>query len=224
MNQIPDIILIDFCEWLKQQIETKHTVGSISFIFKERNVRLLEHCAKLYLDSYANNELHKASTIVPSINASEMIECLIDIFSREPSNENLLTEGNNISDHNNAHNKPDLTVEARFLEWLISKYEQPIDLEKLSIREFNRLTNSFRVECQKNENDIQKLIFSFKHRHQYVLADKLLGNAPQKTLNKAEELGYVWGKYYNISAKYRCLIMEMSIKVQSKKALNNKNR
>ena len=210
MNQIPDIILIDFCEWLKQQIETKHTVGSISFIFKERNVRLLEHCAKLYLDSYENNELqnkNKASAIVPNINASEMIECLIDSFSREPSNENILIEGNNISDHNNAHNKPDLTLEAEFLEWLISKYEQPISLENLSIREFNRLANFFRVEYQKNENDIQKLTFSFKHMHQYVLADKLLGNIPQKTLNKAEKLGYIWGKHYNRSAKYRCLII-----------------
>lgn len=210
MKTIPDIILIDFCEWLKQQIEIKHTVGSISFIFKGRNVRLLEHCAKLYLDSYENNELQKkniASAIVPNINASEMIECLIDSFSREPSNENILIEGNNISDHNNAHNKPDLTLEAEFLEWLISKYEQPINIENLSIREFNRLANFFRVEYQKNENDIQKLTFSFKHMHQYVLADKLLGNIPQKTLNKAEKLGYVWGKHYNRSAKFRCLII-----------------
>jgi hypothetical protein len=210
MNQIPDIILIDFCEWLKQQIETKHTVGSISFIFKERNVRLLEHCAKLYLDSYENNELqnkNKASAIVPNINASEMIEYLIEMFSRKPSKEDILIEGNNISDHNNAQNKPDLTVEAEFLEWLISKYEQPINLENLSIREFNRLANYFRVECQKNENDIHKLIFSFKYTHQYVLADKFLGNIQQKTLNIAKEFRYVWGRGYNRSAKFRCLII-----------------
>lgn len=210
MNQLPDIILIDFCEWLKQQIEIKHTVGSISFIFKERNVKLLEHCAKLYLDSYENDELqnkNKASAIVPKINASEMIECLIEMFSREPSKEDMLLDDNNNPCQNNAHINPDLTVEAEFLEWLISKYEQPINLENLSIREFNRLANYFRVECQKNENDIHKLIFSFKYTHQYVLADKFLGNIQQKTLNIAKEFGYVWGRGYNRSAKFRCLII-----------------
>ena len=224
MNQIPDIILIDFCEWLKQQIETQHTVGSISFIFKEKYSTLLEHCAKLYLDSITSDETYDkadrnlATSITSSIDANSLVNNLIKVFSHGPSPKynnsyDLNSESIGLSLMINV--EADKDIEVDFLEWLIDNIQKPIDFEQISIREFKLLTKKYQTDCHKNDNDIQKLISSLRNTNRYILADKLINLLSKKSLKKAKDLGYVWGRYYNPNVRFKCLIIPLKKDIES---------
>lgn len=224
MNQIPDIIIIDFCEWLKQQIETQHTVGSISFIFKEKYSTLLEHCAKLYLDSISSDETYDksdrnlASSITSSIDANSLVNNLIKIFSYGPSpkyNNSYYRNSESIGLSFMINVEADKDIEVDFLEWLIDNIQRPIDFEQISIREFKLLTKKYQTDCHKNDNDIQKLISSFRNTNRYVFADKLINLLSKKSLKKAKDLGYVWGRYYNPNVRFKCLIIPLKKDIES---------
>ena len=222
MNQIPDIILIDFCEWLKQQIEAKLTVGSISYIFKEDYSSLLEHCAKLYLDTTRNNKGNNnlSSDITSNITAEILVSNLIELFSDGPSQKHNIDNNNNIKSTSMywgymTHIKSDKCIEVDFLEWLIDNNQGPIDFSQLSLRAFKHLANSFQNDCNKSNSDIQKLVKTFKETNRYVLADKLVSLLSNKSLKKAQDLGYIWGRYHSSQVKFKCLIIPLKKHIDS---------
>lgn len=212
MNQIPDIIIIDFCEWLKQQIETDHTVDSISYIIKRENARALERFVKIYLTTSSSNEddnNYNNSRNTSNIDAHTIICYLIELFSKNPETVSNIyhSEANFMSCLINM--KSDRCIEVDFLEWLIDNVKKTMNFDQISDKEFKILAEDFCSDCHKSDEEMQKLISSFRRSNKYVLADKLKKLVPVKTFSKAKDLGYIWGRYYNSNVKYKCLVIPL---------------
>ena len=221
MNQIPDIILIDFCEWLKQQIETQHTVGSISYIFKVEYTSLMEHYAQLYLNVNSNNRVKNniSPDITSNITPAILVSNIIELFSHGPSSKHYFDNSDNSTIPMYlgcmTHIRSDKSIEVDFLEWLIDNIQEPIDFGQLSLRAFKHLANDFQHNCCKTDSDIQKLVKTFKETNRYVLADKLASLLSKNSLKKAKDLGYIWGRYHNTQVKFKCLIIPLKKYIDS---------
>ena len=218
MNQIPDIILIDFCEWLKQQLENDHTIDSMAHIIKHENARALERLAKIYLTTSSSNEddnNYNNSRNTSNINAHTIACYLIELFSKTPDTiPNIYQSETKFMSFLTCMNS-DRCIEVDFLEWLIDNVKKPINFDQISDKEFNVLTNKFRLDCHKSDADIQKLISSFRLSNKYVLADKLKKLVPIKTFSKAKDLGYIWGRYYNSNVRFKCLVIPLQKEIET---------
>lgn len=116
----------------------------------------------------------------------------------------------------------DLHIESDFLEWLIKTNGKPIDIRKMPLSVFERLAEKFRVECNKNEKDKEKLIRSFKQKDLIVVSGKLLSILPIKTAKRAKDLGYIVERYQDKSIPFKCFIMPLQAESEEYKDLIEK--
>lgn len=116
----------------------------------------------------------------------------------------------------------DLDIEIDFLEWLIDTYSKPLDIHKMPLQTFEKYAEDFKLNCNKTESDIKKLIKSFKQTDLIILSEKLLSALPFSTAKKAKDLGYIIHRYQDINVKYKCFIVPLQAESDEYKELVTK--
>ena len=195
MEQLPDWIVLEYLEWVKQNIN----IYDYKWIFKEINEENLTKLASVYLRQnkhLSNNHITPEKLAVSAHKIINNRQKLYLIWSHLES----------IS--YNKYMIPDLSMGVDFLEWLRKNHLGTVKIEMVSIRTFKKLAQCFAIDCDKSNEEVKRLVHSFKKRKNFV---------PKEYLNSVDQQSdfvFLVQRYLDERIPFKCVILPLKINAE----------
>ena len=215
MNPLSSMIVLDFCEWLKNRIEAtddQSDVDIIELVLNDEYRSYLKKYSREYL-AEGGFKLELKNLWGPPISDERLADSTRFILTsrKEPRLTNFMRATN-----------LNLFIEIDFLEWLMISKNKPINLQKMPLQVFEGLVDEFCAIERKHSDEKKTLIKAFKQTDPVALARKLLAVLTNSQSNKMKSLGYIYDRYSNHSIPYKCLFLSLAANAESFKSFINK--
>jgi len=236
MNALPSMMVLDFCEWLKnhasQQQGENYTDMFDLLLNDEYKVELIE-LAKEYLQgggysmskklirrSYdeVDNGFIYDGEVTPIVLASSVKDYFDYRYDWELTPMALV---GSIKDRldllkiiaSQGMIPPivtDLSLEIDFLEWLTQNKGKPMNLKRMPTQFFEILADEYCNYTNRNSDDKQKLVKAFKQSDTVSLGKKLIAVLSRTQGEKMKGLGYIYDRYVSEKIPFRCFLLPLA--------------
>lgn len=202
MERLPDFLVLDFCEWLKQSIICKTEYDDIDMwdlLFDDRYEDMLTKKAEEYCNRRCDKNLYYWRHLSPSALTYYLKVCYQSSLQENQKDSWFL--------HLEIENRP---IEIDFLQWLEEENARKDTIEKVDLMPVDVFEEYAHRFCEDTGSGVEierKLVKRFKRSEPGSMRSKLNWLLPYGSVYREKGFRYVSQRYLADSDTYKCLLL-----------------
>lgn len=206
MERLPDFLVLDFCEWLKQSIICKTEYDDIDIwdlLFDDRYEDILTKKAEEYCNRRCDKNLYYWRHLSPGALTYYLKVCYQDSLQENQKDGWFL--------HLEIEKRP---IEIDFLEWLEEENARKDTIEKVDLMPVDVFEEYAHRFCEDTGSGVEierKLVKRFKRSEPGSMLSKLNWLLPYGSAYRKKGFRYVSQRYLADSDTYKCLLLPIEL-------------
>lgn len=202
MERLPDFLVLDFCEWLKQSIICKTEYDDIDMwdlLFDDRYEDMLTKKAEEYCNRRCDKNLYYWRHLSPRALTYYLKVCYQNSLQENQKDSWFL--------HLEIENRP---IEIDFLQWLEEENARKDTIEKVDLMPVDVFEEYAHRFCEDTGSGVEierKLVKRFKRSEPGSMRSKLNWLLPYGSVYGGKGFRYVSQRYLADSDTYKCLLL-----------------
>lgn len=206
MESLPDFLVLDFCEWLRQSIICKTEYDDIDIwdlLFDDRYEDILTKKAEEYCNRRCDKNLYYWRHLSPGALTYYLKVCYQDSLRENQKDSWFL--------HLEIENRP---IEIDFLKWLEEENARKDTIEKVDLMPVDVFEEYAHRFCEDTGSGVEierKLVKRFKRSEPGSMLSKLKWLLPYGSVYRKKDFRYVSQRYLADSDTYKCLLLPIEL-------------